>query len=116
MLAAGVSNWLLSLFGGDEETNVVGIPSYVYVVTTETEDGMDVAGVYTSIETARRHVKKRFDEEYESYISMEYNPKYFDELVEPTEATGGEAAIFASSDNFWSWRIHKAVLRDRLPF
>lgn len=116
MLAAGVSSWLSSLFGGDEESNVIGIPTYVYVVTTETEDGMDVAGVYTSVDAARKHIKKRFEEEYKSYISEEYNPKYFDELVEPSDKTGGEAAIYVSSENFWSWRIHRAVLRDRLPF
>ena len=89
----------------------IGMPVYVYVVLTVTDEGSDVAAVYDNQAAAMEHVKMRFDKELEYYRSSK-NCTYFDELIEPVwDRSGGSAYIQRSDDDFWSWTVVKVPLR-----
>jgi len=94
----------------DEVKNVIGFPVNVYVVLTVTDEGADVAAVYTNFAAARKHVVKRFETELGSYKDMGYT--HFDELISPDESGDGSAYIQAKDDDFWSWRIERVYLKE----
>lgn len=104
---------LLSMRSAEAKTisDCIGMPVYVYVVLTVTDEGSDVAGVYDNQAAAMEHVRLRFDKELEYYKSVK-NCRYFDELIEPVwDRSGGAAYIQRSDDDFWSWTVVKVPLR-----
>lgn len=81
----------------------------VFCVITETDQGIDLSGVYGSLDSAVEHVKRRFHSESKRYIDAGYKMA---EDVDYTAPSDYGAEIYLNPYDYWIWRIEDAEVRD----
>lgn len=81
----------------------------VFCVITETDQGIDLSGVYGSLDSAVEHVKRRFHSEFKRYIDAGYKMA---EDVNYTAPSDYGAEIYLNPYDYWIWRIEGAEVRD----
>lgn len=81
----------------------------VYCVITETEVGVDLAGVYTNLEAAKNHVKQRYKTEFQNYITCGYHLREDDQYSPPSDSG---AEIYLHPNDFWIWRIEEGEVKN----
>lgn len=80
----------------------------IYIVTTETEEGVDVAGAYDNYDAALLHIQRRFDTEMHNYITGGHNINQFDDVCRPESGDYGGCICKYSGCDYWIWRIETA--------
>lgn len=89
----------------------------IYVVLTETEYGVDVAGAYDNYDAALLHIQRRFDVELRTYEVLKYDIDRFEEVSRPENGDHG-GCIRNNSKDYWVWHIqtvhieHTCVIND----
>ena len=73
----------------------------VYCVITETDQGIDLSGVYGNLESAVEHVKRRFHSVFQECI---------DDGCEMVEGDNFTAPL--EPDDYWIWRVDSGEVRD----
>lgn len=81
----------------------------VYCVITETEQGVDLAGVYGNLKSAVEHVKRRFHSVFQEYINNGYEMIEGENYTPPSDYG---AEIYLDSNDFWIWRIDSGEVRN----
>lgn len=82
----------------------------VLCVITETDQGIDLSGVYRNLDSAVEHVKRRFHSESKRYIDAGYKMA---EDVDCTAPSDYGAEIYLNPYDYWIWRIEDAEVRDK---
>lgn len=81
----------------------------VYCVITETDQGIDLSGVYGNLESAVMHVKRRFHSVFQECINDGCEMVEGDNFNAPDEYG---ATIYLEPDDYWIWRIDSGEVRD----
>lgn len=81
----------------------------VYCVITETDQGIDLSGVYGNLESAVEHVKRRFHSVFQECIDDGCEMVEGDNFNAPDKYG---ATIYLEPDDYWIWRVDSGVVRD----
>lgn len=81
----------------------------VYCVITETDQGVDLSGVYGNLESAVEHVKRRFHSVFQECINDGCEMIEDDNFNPPNEYG---ATICLEPDDYWIWCIDSCEVRD----
>jgi len=81
----------------------------VYCVITETDQGVDLSGVYGNLESAVEHVKRRFHLVFQECVSDGLEMVEGDNFNAPDKYG---ATIYLEPDDYWIWHIDSGEVRD----
>ena len=81
----------------------------VFCVITETDQGVDLSGVYGNLDSAVEHVKRRFHSVFQEYIDDGCEMIEGDNFNAPDKYG---ATIYLAPDDYWIWRVDSGVVRD----
>lgn len=81
----------------------------VFCVITETDQGIDLSGVYGNLDSAVEHVKRRFHSVFQECVDDGYEMIEGDNFNAPAEYG---ATIYLEPDDYWIWRVDFGEVRD----
>lgn len=81
----------------------------VYCVITETDQGIDLSGVYWNLESAVEHVKRRFYSVFQECVDDGCEMIEGDNFNAPDKYG---ATIYLEPDDYWIWRVYFGEVRD----
>lgn len=81
----------------------------VFCVITETDQGIDLSGVYGNLDSAVEHVKRRFHLVFQEYIDGGCEMIEGDNFNAPDKYG---ATIYLGPDDYWIWRVDFGEVRD----
>ena len=81
----------------------------VFCVITETDQGIDLSGVYGNLDSAVEHVKCRFHSVFQECVDDGYEMIEGDNFNAPDKYG---ATIYLAPDDYLIWRVDSGVVRD----
>ena len=81
----------------------------VYCVITETDQCIDLSGVYWNLESAVEHVKRRFYSVFQECVDDGCEMIEGDNFNAPDKYG---ATIYLEPDDYWIWRVYFGEVRD----
>ena len=104
IMASSRSSSAVQRYMSKEKTGVK-----VYCVIIETDQGIDLSGVYGNSESAVEHVKRRFHSVFQECIDDGCEMVEGDNFNAPDKYG---ATIYLAPDDYWIWRVDFGEVRD----